>query len=161
MNNKLTACILSGLMVAALLVSGGCNGGGSSGDNGVPKPPSSSELAQQGYDKPGLPRITAEELKIKYDNREPIVLVDTRPPAGYLSGYIPGARNIPNIPSEESFEQLAKLPKDRLIITYCDCMDDGESAVAAERLLSLGYTNVKILWKGIYYWERIGGEVRE
>jgi len=143
------------------MAGGSCNGGGAStSNNGVPRPPSSSELAEQDFDRPGLPRITAEELKIKYDNRENFVLVDTRPRAGFLLGYIPSAKNIPNFPADASLEELAKLPKDRLIVTYCDCSDDGESALAAERLFSLGYTNVKILWKGILYWERIGGEVR-
>ncbi|MCL2149713.1 MAG: rhodanese-like domain-containing protein [Dehalococcoidia bacterium] len=154
MKSKLIACLLIGLLVIM-----GCNGDGGS-NSGAPKPPSPSELESQGFASPDLPRITAEEFKVIYDNREPYVLVDVRSHDSYLAGYIPGARNIPNEPRDESSTELAKLPKDRLIITYCDCFDDGESALAANRLKLLGYDNVKILWKGIYYWRDIGGELR-
>jgi len=27
-------------------------------------------------------------------------------------------------------------------------------------MLKAGYSNVKILWKGIFHWDEIGGEVR-
>jgi len=127
----------------------------------VPKPPPPAELEKQGFVSPNLPRITAEELQLLYENFEPMVLVDTRTRDLYLTGYIPGAQNIPNDPWEESFAKLNQLPKDRLIVTYCDCMDDEGGAVAAERLLWYGFTNVKILWKGIDYWEEIGGEIRQ
>jgi len=150
--NKLVVFLLAWLTMYA-----GCN------NNNIPKPPSPAELARQGFASPEMPRITAEELKIMYDNREPLTLVDVRARSQYLSGYIPGARNIPGDTweEEESFNVISTLPGDRLIITYCDCLDDGESAVGAERLVFFGYDNVRILWKGIYYWQEIGGEVRE
>jgi len=151
---KLISCFLAGLTVAGLIVPLGCS------DGRTTKLPSPSELAEQGYASPDFPRITAEDLKVMYDNRDPFILVDTRPRFEYLDGYIPGARNIPNNPPEESLKELSKLPKDRLIITYCDCLDDGEAARAAEMLRFMDYPDVKILWKGIDYWADIGGEVR-
>lgn len=154
MKNKLVTCLLVGLIALA-----GCNGDGN--DNNLPKPPTSSQLAEEGYAMPNLPRITAEELKIKYGNKESYILIDARPHNSYLEGYIPGARNIPNNPWDESFNELAKLPKDRLIVTYCDCIDDDEAAIAANRLILSGYDDVKILWKGIYAWKNIGGELRQ
>jgi len=153
MHKKLFVCLLAGLIVLA-----GCNGGTPQTSSPYQAPPP-SKLAEMGFDSPNIPRITAEEFKLKYDKREPYVLVDVRPRPQYVESYIPGARNIPNSPWDVSFEELAKLPKDRLIVTYCDCPDDGEAAMAAERLLLSGYTDVKILWKGIYYWIDIGGEV--
>ena len=145
------------LLVLWLITLTGCTG------NGIPNIPPPSELAQQGFASPGIPRITAEELKIMYENKEPVALLDVRPRSQYLAGYIPGARNIPGDLWEEesSFSVIAAIPDDRLIITYCDCLDDGESAIAAERLIAFGYDNVRILWKGIYHWQDIGGEVRE
>ena len=152
MKNILAACLLAGLIVIT-----GCNG------PGVPKPPSPAELEKEGFYAPHLPRITAEELKVMYDNKEPMTLVDVRVRSSYLDGYIPGARNIPNDPYEDSMSALAGLPKDKPIIIYCDCLDDGDSAVAAERLASIGgFNNVKVMWKGYYYWKNdLGGETRQ
>jgi len=155
LKNKLVACLLTVLFIAGLVAPVSCL---DSRTTGLPSP---SELAEQGFASPDFPRITAEDLKIIYDNRDPFILIDTRPHFEYLDGYIPGARNIPNNPPEESLKELAKLPKDRLIVTYCDCLDDGESAKAAELLRFMGYDNVKILWKGIDYWRDIGGDVRQ
>ena len=142
-------------MLTTLITLMGCNNGS------VFKLPSPSELEKQGFASPGLPRITAEELKVMYEDRKPMVLLDVRPRSQYLSGYIPGARNIPGNQWEEYFSEIATLPEDRPIITYCDCLDDGESAIAAEKLIELDYDKVSILWKGIYYWQDIGGEVRQ
>jgi len=142
-------------MLVGLVALSGCFG------SDVPKPPPPAELEQQGFLYPDLPRITAEEFKLLYDKNEPYILIDARPRNLFLDGYIPGAQNIPNDPREDSVARLTQLPKNRLIVTYCDCMDDEGGAVAADRLLAAGYTNVKILWKGIYYWEEIGGEIRQ
>lgn len=138
----------------------GCND--SSRNSSLPKPPSPSELAEQNFASPNLARITAEELKVIYDNKEPVLIVDVRSrPVYIVEGHIPGATNIPNLPPDDSYERLTALPKDRLIVLYCDCMDDGESAIAAEKMTLAGYDNVKILWKGIYYWTSIGGELQK
>ena len=52
------------------------------------------------------------------------------------------------------------LPKDKPIILYCDCPDDGESAEMAEEILGLnaGYdpVNIEVLWKGYYRWIELG-----
>jgi len=154
MKNLLLACLLVGLV----LLTGCPSTSTSSSVTGAPSP---DELERLGFFSPNIARVTAEEFKLMYNNNEPVILVDTRARDQYLSGYIPGARNIPNDPWETSFNELTKLPKDRLIITYCDCPDDEGAAIAAERLLLSDYVNVKILWKGIFYWQDIGGEVRQ
>ena len=82
--------------------------------------PPASVLVKQGFVSPELPRISAEQLKIIYDNREPVTIVDVRPKDLFSTGYIPGARNIPNEPQAESIDKLTQLPKDRLIVLYCD-----------------------------------------
>ena len=83
----------------------------------VPPP---SILMRQGYLLPELPRISAEDLKVIYDNRDPLILADVRPKDLFDSGYIPGARNIPNEPEADSIAKLKQLPKDKLIVLYCD-----------------------------------------
>jgi 3-mercaptopyruvate sulfurtransferase SseA len=123
--------ILASLFLIPLLVAAACNGGGAttttSGDvttqtetsspGTVPQP---SVLEKQGFALPELTRISAEDLKVIYDNRDPLILVDVRPKDLFDTGYIPGSRNIPNEPQADSLNKLTQLPKDKLIVLYCD-----------------------------------------
>jgi rhodanese-related sulfurtransferase len=49
-----------------------------------------------------------------------LTLVDVRIKELFDTGYIPGARNISNEPKADSISKLTTLPKDRLIVVYCD-----------------------------------------
>lgn len=88
------------------------------------KVPPPAELAKQNFELPNIPRISAEELFVVYDNREPLTLVDVRSKELHDSGYIPGSSNIPNVPEADSTRKLISLieslGKDRLIVLYCD-----------------------------------------
>ena len=82
--------------------------------------PSAEELAAQSSISPELPRITAERLKQFMDNGESFVVVDTRLEFFYNMGHIPQSINIPFEPEDERTVEFLTLPKDRLIIFYCD-----------------------------------------
>ncbi len=82
--------------------------------------PSAEELAAQSFISPELPRITAEKLKQFMDNGESFVVVDTRLEFFYNMGHIPQSINIPFEPEDERTVEFLTLPKDRLIIFYCD-----------------------------------------
>ena len=122
--------IIAALFIIPALVAGGCSGGAAAttpgtGTNqtettvpGVVPPP--SVLLKQGFVEPELPRISAEELKVIYDNRDPLIIIDVRPKDLFDTGYIPGARNIPNLPEADSLNKLTQLAKDKLIVLYCD-----------------------------------------
>jgi len=118
-------------LLFSLVLAAACNGGTAASTTATPTPtqtgttqsgvvPPPSILMRQGFLLPELPRISAEDLKVIYDNRDPLVLVDVRDRPQYDSGYIPGARNIPNEPEADSLSKLKQLPKDRLIVLYCD-----------------------------------------
>ncbi len=111
--------LLTGLVATLLVVSVGCGGGANAGE--VPSP---SELAKQGFVLPEIPRISAEDLFVIYDNKDPLTLVDVRPKELFDSGYIPGTRNISNLPEDESTIKLKTLldsvAKDKLVVLYCD-----------------------------------------
>jgi hypothetical protein len=83
-------------------------------------PPTPEELIKEGFLDPDMPRMTVMQVYLKWDANEPMVLVDVRPVELYKSEHIAGARNIPNEPEEDSIAALSALPKDRLIVTYCD-----------------------------------------
>jgi thiosulfate/3-mercaptopyruvate sulfurtransferase len=74
--------------------------------------------------------VTTAELKDKLDAREPVQVIDIRPPAAFQQGHIPGAINVP----------MAELPSR---VDEIDWADDivvacpiGQSSVQAARLIS-------------------------
>jgi rhodanese-related sulfurtransferase len=93
-------------------------------------------------DYPEVPRITAEELKKLYNGDTKPVIVDTRDITSFNEEHIPGALNIPydDTPvsaaidpydaagsTEDYFDtglrmdtKLRWLPKDQLIVLYCE-----------------------------------------
>lgn len=147
------------------------------------QPPTSAMLSEQGFDDPNMPRITVEALKKMFDDKQYPILIDTRSKYLYDIEHIWGARSIPNdslgIATETAtavvpgttdkpagaaaIAQYLLLPRDVLIVFYCDCPDDNESVRAVATLLSLnaGFdpNNVKVLWKGIAAWDEISGPV--
>ena len=86
----------------------------------IPGPPSSEELAAQGFLLPELPRVTCEQLKQMIDDGEPLLVVDTRIEFFFNAGHIPQSVNIIYKPDEEEPEGFLALPKDKPIIFYCD-----------------------------------------
>lgn len=84
--------------------------------------------------------ITAEEAKAIMDSQEDYILLDVREQEEYEAGHIEGAILIPY----GSIAELAEnaLPdRDRTILVYC--RSGRRSAIAAEELVKLGYTDVR------------------
>lgn len=84
--------------------------------------------------------ITAEEAKAIMDSQEDYILLDVREQKEYEAGHIEGAVLIPY----GSIGELAEnaLPdRDRTILVYC--RSGRRSAIAAEELAKLGYTDVR------------------
>jgi rhodanese-related sulfurtransferase len=63
-------------------------------------------------------RITIDEVKMRLDNGEPALFIDTRNPHdwGESDVKLPGALRIH---FSELEQHLSELPRDRLIVTYC------------------------------------------
>ena len=106
---------------------------------------------------PDLPRISVEELKEMIDEGADLVTVDTRDGGSYGAGHIKGAINIQYDPTSDPMARqmmLIALPMDKLIVTYCDCTDDANSAQMAEELYQLGYDRdkIKVLSGGSLRW---------
>ena len=83
-----------------------------------------------------------------------LVVVDARSREAYARGHIPGAINFPH--REMDAESVKRrLPKDKLIITYCDGMGCNASTKGALKLAFHGF-RVKELIGGIDWWVRDG-----
>lgn len=85
-------------------------------------------------------RITAQEAKTIMDSETGYVILDVRTQEEYDQGHIPGAVLIPNTEIETRAAQ--ELPdKDQLILVYC--RSGNRSKQAADRLVKLGYTQIR------------------
>ena len=93
----------------------------------------------------------ADELR----QRPGAVVLDVREPDEYEQGAIPGAVHIPRGTLETKVE--AALPRGRKVIIYC--AGGNRSALAADTLQQMGYTDVASMAGGFRHWAQSGGEV--
>jgi phage shock protein E len=98
-----------------------------------------NESNEQANELASVITITAEEAKNMIDQEESIVIVDVRTQEEYDAGYIEGALLIPDFDIETKAETI--LPdKDATILVYC--RSGRRSALAAQKLVELGYQNI-------------------
>lgn len=85
------------------------------------------------------------------------LFIDSRTKEQFREGHILGAINIP-VTSIKSPEDLNKidLPKDKVLITYCEGGDCKSSFYLAYYLLKAGYKDVKVLSGGWPGWVQAG-----
>src|SRR3989440_4536144 len=81
------------------------------------------------------------------------LLVDVRDPDEWQEGHIPGAKNFSRGTVELEIEEAAA-DLSTPIITHCG--GGGRSALAAESLQRMGYTNVKSMAGGFKAWKAAG-----
>lgn len=102
---------MSAALLLAALVLAGCNSADHANTNASQPPP---QTAQNSAGDPAR-RITPVEAKELVDKGEAIV-IDVRSDASYEAGHVKGAILIP---ATEVLNHLDKLPRDKMIITYC------------------------------------------
>lgn len=86
------------------------------------------------------------------------LVVDARSRESYAQAHIPGAINFSHREMDE--QTIRRLPKDLLIVTYCDGMGCNASTKAALKLSRFGF-QVKELIGGIDWWVRDGYAVTQ
>lgn len=86
---------------------------------------------------------------------EKAVYLDVREPNEWNLGRIPGAMHIPRGTLETKVE--AVIPRDRKVVIYC--ASGNRSALAADTMQQMGYTDVASLAGGWTAWAQSGGEV--
>lgn len=100
--------------------------------------------------------VSPAELKAMLQNKDFI----------FVNVHIPFEGNIPgtdlSIPYDQigTPENLARLPADKNAKILLYCRSGRMSAIAAETLVSLGYTNIWNLKGGMVEWERAGYEIQ-
>lgn len=84
-------------------------------------------------------KISSEEAKARIDSGDEVIIVDVRTAEEFKSGYIPNAILIPNESIGKTRPEL--LPDlDAEILIYC--RSGNRSALAANKLIAMGYTKV-------------------
>ena len=113
---------------------------------------------------PEVALITAEELKAKLANNEPVMIIDVRSSEGFAnsSTTIKGSMHfkVRKLKSRLGFPPLKDLPRDRDIVTYCACPKDEASIAAAQILQASGFKRVRVLQGGWNEWLRANGPVQ-
>jgi rhodanese-related sulfurtransferase len=120
-------------------------------------------IAAQAQTDPAVQMITAEELKTKITDNQPLTLIDVRSSEGYANSNntMKGAIHfkLRKLKSRLAFPPLKDLPKDREIITYCACPNDESSIAAAQILQASGFKRVRVLQGGWQGWLKANGPV--
>ena len=92
-----------------------------------------------------------------------VVIVDVREPAEYAQGHLPGAINLPRgvlefqihaHPAMACSTSDALAAPDRELLLYC--LTGGRSALAADSLQAVGFTQVRSLAGGLTAWRNAG-----
>jgi len=99
--------------------------------------------------------IGVSELRARLDDPTPPLVAEILGPQYFASGHLPGAVNLP---LEGFVEHAARaLPsKTREIVVYCASRTCQNSDIAARKLLSLGYQNVRVFRGGKAAWRDAG-----
>jgi rhodanese-related sulfurtransferase len=102
-----------------------------------------------------LVAIDRESLLKRLEERSELVLVDALAPLSYAARHLPGAINIP----PERVDDLAgsRIPDHGTeVVVYCADVDCDASVAVAERLIELGYRNVRHYSGGKRDWADAG-----
>lgn len=99
-----------------------------------------------------LPTITSDELQRKLESDERLVLVDALPPMSFAHSHLPGAINMP--PERVDPKRIPN--RDAEIVVYCSNPECESSTDTANRLLALGFANVRHYPGGKNEWRELG-----
>jgi rhodanese-related sulfurtransferase len=92
------------------------------------------------------------------NNSAEIIVIDARTQEAYSREHVPGATNLPWRKIDSS--STAAMPRDKVLVTYCDGIHCNASTKAAMRLTALGF-RVKEMLDGLQGWKREGYPVEE
>ena len=104
---------------------------------------------------PTLSHLGRDELWNKIQDGDPLVLVDALSPMSYAASHLPGAINIPLASVKERAPR--RIPeRETEIVVYCQSPTCDSSVLVAERLVELGYLNVRHYAGGKDDWAAAG-----
>ena len=102
-----------------------------------------------------ITEMTPAQVAELRERGEPVVYLDVREANEWNLGRLPGAVFLPRGQLESKIEELT--PRDSRVVIYC--ARGNRSALAADTLQQMGYTNVTSMAGGFRDWAGSGGPV--
>ncbi len=100
-----------------------------------------------------VPELSIEQVKQKLAGKEQFRLIDVREGEEYAHGHLPGAESLCKGILERDIENRVPDPATPIVL-YCG--GGFRSALAADNLKKMGYTNVASMWGGWGAWKESG-----
>ena len=102
-----------------------------------------------------IPQISADDLKKMIESKKTdFLVVDVQPKGVYDISHIRGAINFP---WADDIKSPGPLPKDKMLIFYCDCTHEEDSTNTATQMKQkFNYANVRVLKGGWTGWQKLG-----
>jgi rhodanese-related sulfurtransferase len=101
---------------------------------------------------PNMEMISIEQAKGAYESQSAL-FIDARHNFEYNMGHIHGAINIVLKEIDTHRIRLEGIPKEKMLIVYCDGADCNSSVELAVKLMEWKFTNVKIFFGGWQEWK--------
>jgi rhodanese-related sulfurtransferase len=101
---------------------------------------------------PNIEMISLEKAKGLYESQGAL-FVDARHDFEYKMGHIHGAINIALKEIDAHRIRLENIPKEKMLIVYCDGAECNSSIELALKLMELKFTNVKVFFGGWQEWK--------
>ena len=99
--------------------------------------------------------VDREQLCEQIERGDDVVLVDALPPISFAASHLPGAINIP--PASVDERAPRRIPdRESEIVVYCQSPTCDASVEVGQRLLELGYRNVRHYPGGKDEWTAAG-----
>jgi rhodanese-related sulfurtransferase len=102
-----------------------------------------------------ITEVTPEQVMQLQEKGEEIVLLDCRDLPEVNLGRIPGALHVSRGNIETKVEAI--IPRDAHVVIYC--ASGNRSALVADTMQQMGYTNVASMAGGIQLWAQVGGDI--
>jgi len=97
--------------------------------------------------------ITLDQLKKLLDRKRGVVL-DARNEEEYRNGHITGARSIPALEIDKHIEEIVAIPRDTLVLIYCNNAECPLGRQLAEFMNSMEFTKIFLYDDGWDGWEK-------
>ena len=105
--------------------------------------------------KARITEVTTEQVREMQARGDDAVYLDVREPNEWNLGRLPKAMHLPRGNLETKVE--AMIPRARRVVVYC--ASGNRSALAADTMREMGYTDVASLAGGFTRWAQSGGDV--
>jgi rhodanese-related sulfurtransferase len=102
-----------------------------------------------------LELISFERAKALF-KADSALFIDARYPFEYRLGHIRGSMNVALGEFNTYRARLDGIPKNRLLVVYCDGAQCNSSLELTVKLMELGFTNVQIFFGGWEEWKKAG-----